>query len=172
MSDPRPTARNLTYGACPTVVTGVPMRSAIAVFAIIVLGALLSGCSSEPTDQERAASASRVLEALTKTVTYEVYLDPQSDTVYETEVMTADMTLETAGGTSQTTTQVAMKDVAGVVPAPYLAYSSQITLSGSPYISAQNTTGYGAVTCKIKEGARVIADVTSDSKYGIATCHV
>lgn len=143
-----------------------------AIIMLLCSAALAAaGCSSSGGQPDPAAAA-RISEALTRTVTYEVYLDPQRDEVLETEVMTADLTLSEPGGTSQTSTSVKMADVAGKVPTPYLAYTDHVDLpAGSmPYISAQNTTGYGAVTCKIKTGDETIASVTSDSEYGIATC--
>ena len=48
---------------------------------------------------------------------------------------------------------------------PYLAYSEEFDLPGGalPYMSAQNTTGWGSVTCKIKQGGENIAEGTSDA---------
>ncbi len=117
----------------------------------------LAGCAHTPTAAEEATSDAQIREALSTTVRYEV-----GGTASQ-----ADITIQTPTGSSQQSgVDVPLKSKAGT---DYLQFTFQ---SGDfVYLSAQNTSGVGTVTCTISdESGRVISHNEASGGYAIATC--
>lgn len=133
-----------------------PLWLRVAIFAGIILAGivvirLLGATNNQPNPT--AAYTPRPLP----TVVYEL----------DGTAAAADITIETPTGTTQQQ---------GVdVPLTTKGGGKGLTIRGfSPgafvYLSAQNTGGYGSLTCRIKVDGDVVSENTATGAYAIATC--
>jgi hypothetical protein len=90
----------------------------------------------------------------THTVVYEV----AADTAYGSG-RTGTVTMQTANGTSQSTT-----------PLPATFSGGTFNTGDFAYVSVQNGQGLGSVTCRITVDGVVVSENTSSGGYTIATC--
>lgn len=123
---------------------------------------LIAGCgkSAEEKAAEAAASrarASELAEMLVAKVRYEVGGDTTQ----------ASITAQTPTGTTQQSDiDVPLRTKGG---GTYLEYS--FTSGDFVYLSAQNSKGYGTVTCRITtDSGEVISENMASGGYSIATC--
>jgi hypothetical protein len=117
--------------------------------ALVVIGAAASsmgGGDKAPTTSS-SSSASKVFGS-DHTVTYRVTGSARS----------ASLTMQTPSGTSQR--DVDLPTSSGLT----------FTMDGFVYVSAQNATDSGTVTCEILSDGQVIATNTSSGAYAIASC--
>lgn len=81
-----------------------------------------------------------------------------------TDIISADVTMETPTGTVQATPDIPMKLKTGE-PVKYMFDRGAFV-----YISAQKGDYYGDVTCRIRVDGKIVSENTATGKYSIATC--
>mgnify|MGYP001217568671 FL=1 len=128
-------------------------RTALALVAVVAL----AGCGKSQTPEQAAASRAAVREALATKITYLV----------EGTAKSANITIQTPTGTSQQSgVDVPLKTKAGTTGITYTFQAGDFV-----YLSAQNDTDFGTVTCKIvTESGAVISTNTASGAYSIASC--
>lgn len=132
--------------------------------AVMAAGVLvLAGCGQSPEEQAAASASSssaaaQLAEALVSKVRYEVGGDTTQ----------ASITIQTPSGSSQQNDiDVPLKTKEGGYP--YLEFT--FSAGDFVYLSAQNSKGYGTVTCRITtDDGEVIAENSASGGYAIASC--
>lgn len=79
---------------------------------------------------------------------------------------TGSITYRTPTGTQQQNVRLPLVNTSGTKGLTYIFRGG-----GVAYISAQDTRGFGAITCRIRVDNRVVSENTSTGGYSIAQCH-
>lgn len=122
--------------------------------ALAALLAGLVGCSAAPEASAGAAATAGAARD-TREVTY----------LLSGSATDADITIETPSGSTQRSVRVPLINKAGTAGLIFTMPAGHFV-----YLSAQNSAGYGDITCVIEVDGKTVAQNTATGGYAVATC--